>query len=188
MMKKSMNVYQLTLVALMTALACVLGPLSIPIPISPVPISLTQIPIYLAGYLLGWKLGTLSYVVYFLLGTIGLPVFSGFSGGLGKVAGPTGGYLIGFIFTAIVAGYFIEKSGGKVVPSVIGMALGDAFAYLFGTIWLCYLMKIGFLAGLATGVLPYLLGDALKIAACAVIGPVLRKALYRASGGKLGGK
>ena len=176
-MKKGISLYHMVIVALRAALTCVLGPLAIPLPFSPVPISLTQIPIFLAVYLLGWKYGTLSYVIYYLLGLVGLPVFSGGAGGMAKAAGPTGGYLLGFILMAIVAGLFIEKSKGKKGYCVIGMVLGDACAYLFGTPWLCYQMNLTLPQGFAAGVFPYLPGDAVKIIACAIIGPVLKKAL-----------
>ena len=78
----------LTLIGLMTAVLCILGPFSIPIPVSPVPLSLTNFAVYITVYTLGMKSGTLSVLVYLCLGTAGLPVFSGFSGGLGKLAGP----------------------------------------------------------------------------------------------------
>ena len=87
--------YALAMTALMAAVTCVLAPMAIPI--GPVPISLTNLAIYLSLYLLGWKWGTASYVVYMLIGMVGVPVFSGFTGGLGKLAGPTGGYIIGFV-------------------------------------------------------------------------------------------
>lgn len=93
--------------ALMAAVTCILAPLSVPI--GPVPISLTNFAIYLSLYLLDWKKGTLSYLIYLLLGLVGLPVFSGFTGGLAKLAGPTGGYIIGFIPMAIIAGIVIDK-------------------------------------------------------------------------------
>ena len=80
------------------------------IPIGPVPISLTNLAIYLSLYLLGWKWGTASYVVYMLIGMVGVPVFSGFTGGLGKLAGPTGGYIIGFVPMAVLAGLVIDRS------------------------------------------------------------------------------
>ena len=86
--------YEITMTALMAAVTCILAPLSIPI--GPVPISFTNLAIYLSLYLLGWKRGTISYLIYLLIGLIGLPVFSGFTGGVGKLAGPTGGYIIGF--------------------------------------------------------------------------------------------
>ena len=87
--------YALTATALMTAVTCILAPLSVPI--GPVPISLTNFVIFLSLYLLNWKKGTLSLLIYLLLGLAGLPVFSGFAGGIAKLAGPTGGYIIGFI-------------------------------------------------------------------------------------------
>ena len=87
--------YAITVTALMTAVTCILAPLSIPI--GPVPISLTNLAIYISLYLLGWKRGTISYLIYLLIGLVGIPVFSGFTGGPAKLAGPTGGYIIGFI-------------------------------------------------------------------------------------------
>ena len=83
--KSGFSTKQLAMIALMTALTCVLAPLSIPI--GPVPISFTNFVIYLALYLLGWKKGTVSYLVYLLIGIVGLPVFSGFVGGIGKIRG-----------------------------------------------------------------------------------------------------
>ena len=83
----------LTTTAIMTAVMCILGPLSIPI--GPVPITLTNLAIYLAMYILGTKRGSAAVCLYLLIGLAGLPVFSGFTGGPGKLLGPTGGYLIG---------------------------------------------------------------------------------------------
>ena len=103
--------YAMAVTALMTAVTCIVAPLSIPI--GPVPISLTNFAIYLSLYILGWKKGTVSYLLYLLLGLVGLPVFSGFSGGIAKLAGPTGGYIIGFIPMAIIAGIIIEKTHQK---------------------------------------------------------------------------
>lgn len=91
---------ELTLIGLMAALTCIAGPLSLPLPFSPVPISLTNLAIYFSVYILGMKRGTISYLVYLLLGLVGLPVFSAFTSGPAKLFGPTGGYLIGFIFIA----------------------------------------------------------------------------------------
>ena len=95
---------QMTLTAIMAAVLCILGPLSIPIPVSPVPITLTNLAIYFSVCILGWKLGTVSYLIYLAIGLVGLPVFSSFGSGFGKLLGPTGGYLIGFIFMSFVSG------------------------------------------------------------------------------------
>ena len=102
---------QMVLIALMTAVTCVLGPLSIPLPFSPVPISLTNFAIFLAIFVLGMKNGTISFIIYLLLGAVGVPVFSSFRGGFQVLAGPTGGYLIGFIFLALI------------IPMIVGTSL-----------------------------------------------------------------
>ena len=124
--------------------------------------------------------GTISYLVYLLIGAVGLPVFSGFSGGLAKLAGPTGGYLVGFIFLALISGFFVEKFSGNIVMAVIGMVLGTAVTYAFGTIWLCAQMHLTFIQGLYAGVIPYLPGDAAKIVIAIIVGSAVKKAVVKA--------
>ena len=138
---KKINTRQLTLIGVMAAVTCILGPLSLPIGI--VPISLTNLVIYFAVYVLGGKRGTLSYIVYLFIGLVGLPVFSGFSGGFPKLFGPTGGYLIGFIFMAFISGIFIDKFSNKIYMCFLGMVLGTIVTYIFGTAWLAYEAHIG---------------------------------------------
>ena len=113
---------KITMIGLMTAVTCILGPLSLPLPFSPVPITLTNFAVFLSIYILGMKYGTISLLIYLALGTIGLPVFSSFSGGLGKLAGPTGGYLFGFIFLALIHGFML-RFHKKTFASIIGMTL-----------------------------------------------------------------
>ena len=168
---------RLVLIAMMTAITCILAPLSIPIPVSPVPISLTNLVLLISVYILGWKDASISFIIYLLLGLAGLPVFSGFSGGLGKIAGPTGGYLAGFIFMTVIAGLAVDIFSGKRLPAVIGMALGTAVAYAFGTAWLAIQMDLTFISALSIGVLPYLAGDTLKIILAVIAGPMLQKRL-----------
>lgn len=170
---------RMSLIGVMTAVTCVLGPFSIPLPISPVPISFTNLAIYLSLYVLGMKAGTVSYLVYLLLGCAGLPVFSGFSGGFGKLAGPTGGYLVGFIFMALIAGFVIDHFPGNYVLHAVGMVLGTAVCYAFGTVWLAGQLNIDFVAGLGVGVIPYLPGDGAKILFSLLIGPKLRREIRR---------
>lgn len=170
---------KLTLIGLMTALLCILGPLTVPIPISPVPISLTNFAIFLAVYLLEIKGGMICLLVYLCLGTVGLPVFSAFSGGLGKLAGPTGGYLIGFIFLALIQGLMMKIFPGKNAAAIIGMILGMAVCYFFGTVWLAFQLNTPFVSALSIGVLPYLPGDGVKIILAAIAGPKLKSALRR---------
>ena len=164
---------QMVLIALMTAVTCVLGPLSIPLPFSPVPISLTNFAIFLAIFVLGMKNGTISFIIYLLLGAVGVPVFSSFRGGLQVLAGPTGGYLIGFIFLALIMGFALDHFDRKLVPTIIGMIIGMAVCNAFGTVWLAKLLSLSFKEGLMMGVIPYLAGDAAKIIIAAIVGPKL---------------
>lgn len=161
----------MTLMALFTAVTCILAPLSIPI--GPVPISLTSLVIYISVYILGWKRGLITYLVYLFVGIAGLPVFSGMTGGIGKLAGPTGGYLVGFIFTVILCGLFVEKGNGRWYVSFIGMILGTAVLYAFGTAWFCISTGTVLLPALELCVFPFLIGDFIKMALAVLTGPRL---------------
>ena len=171
------KIYILSTTAVMTAVTCVLAPMSIPI--GPVPISFTNLAIYLSLYLLGWKMGTVSYLMYLLIGAIGVPVFSGFSGGLGKLLGPTGGYIIGFIPMAIISGLVIEKYNNRIFQFV-AMVLGTAVCYALGTAWFCVIMDVGIAAALGMCVIPFIPGDIAKIILARMVGPVLRNRLRKA--------
>ncbi len=173
-----LSVTDLALISLMTALTCVLAPQSIPI--GPVPISLTMLVIFFSLYILGMKKSTLSYLLYLLLGFAGLPVFSGFTAGAGKLLGPTGGYLIGFLPMTVIAGLVVERFYQKRILCFLAMLLGTAVCYLFGTLWLAYVGGYSFVAALHIGVLPFLPVDFLKMALAAAFGPQLRKLLLRA--------
>lgn len=165
---------QLVIISLMTAIICIIAPFSVPIPMSPVPLSLTNFMIFITVYVLGIRSAAFCVILYLILGAVGLPVFSSFSGGLGKLAGPTGGYLIGFIFLALIQGLFIRLFSGNTYAAIMGMILGMTVCYIFGTAWLAWQLEQSFTASLAIGVLPYLPGDAAKIIAAAIAGPKLR--------------
>ncbi len=175
-----LSVRQLALTGLMTAVLCILGPLSLNIPISPVPISLGFLGIYFVCSVLGMKLGTLSVLVYILLGLAGLPVFTGFTGGPGKLFGPTGGYIIGYVFMAPICGFSVDKGKGKLLPTLAGMILGSAVGYLFGTVWLAHQQSIGFVQALFLGVIPYIPVDIVKLIVGMAVGSQLRRRLLQA--------
>jgi biotin transport system substrate-specific component len=170
----------LTMIGLMTAILCIMGPMSLIIPISPVPISLTNLAIYLAVILLGMKRGTIVTLVYLFIGFVGVPVFSAFTGGLGKLIGPTGGYLIGFLFLALIAGYAVDRFPGKISWTVMGMIVGTMVLYGLGTAWLAYSAGMTFSQALFAGVIPFILGDAIKIAIAIMIGFPVKKRLIKA--------
>lgn len=176
---KKINIFTLTKVALMTAVICVLGPLSINIPVSPVPITLGIVGILLSVYVLGCKLGTLSIAIYLLLGAFGVPVFSNFSGGFAKIAGPTGGYLVGFIFLALIAGIFVEKFSEKKIVQFFGILLAILVCYALGTVWLKVSAHMTFTAALAAGTLPYIPFDIAKAIFCVLLGSKLRTLLNK---------
>lgn len=158
------NTYAMTMTALMTAVTCILAPLSIPI--GPVPISLTNFAIYLSLYLLDWKKGTISYFIYLLLGFAGLPVFSGF----------TGGYIVGFIPMAIIAGFVIDHCKKRWVQ-LVGMIVGTMICYALGTVWFCFQANYTVSAALAVCVIPFIPADLIKMVLAMSIGPEIRKRL-----------
>ncbi len=178
--KPKFTVKQLALIGLMTAVICVLGPLALNIPVSPVPISLGTLAIYFVVSVLGMKLGTISVLIYILLGLVGVPVFAGFTSGPGKLFGPTGGYIIGYIFMALICGFFVDKFGRKLPIYFLGMLLGTAVCYLLGTLWLGFQMDMSFPKALMAGVIPYIPGDLVKLIIAMIIGFQVRKRLLKA--------
>ena len=175
--KSTSKAYSMTSIALMAAVICVVGPFTLPI--GPVPITLAPLAILLSVYILGTKKGTIALLIYLLIGAVGVPVFSGFTGGIGKLAGPTGGYLVGYIIFALIAGWFIHRFYDKVVIQFLGMVLALAVLYAFGTAWLAYSAGMTFGAALAVGVLPFIVFDLIKIVIAIVLGRAVRNRLLR---------
>lgn len=158
--------------ALMAALTAV-GAL-IAIPIGPVPMVLQNLFVMLAGLLLGARWGLISVGVYLLAGAAGLPVFAGGTGGIGKLIGPTGGYLLGFAAAAYLIGVISEMGRGRVTVDVPAMVAGTAVIYALGVSWLKLLTGMSYYAAASVGMLPFLVGDALKIAAAIAIAKAVR--------------
>lgn len=177
MAERKNKTYRLTWMALMTAVICVLAPLSIPI--GPVPFSFANLAIFLSAYLLDWKRSLGSVSCYLLLGFFGVPVFSGFTGGPGVLLGATGGYLLGYLPMTLTAGITIEKTNCRCLQA-LGMLLGMMVCCAFGTAWYCILMRASVKAALGICVLPFIPGDFFKILAAVFTGPVLKKQLHRA--------
>lgn len=146
----------------------------IAIPIGPVPIVLQNLFVMLAGLLLGGRWGLVSIGVYLLAGAVGLPVFAGGTGGLGKFVGPTGGYLLGFAAAAYLIGLISEWGRGRVVIDVLAMVAGTAIIYAFGVPWLKAITGMSLSKAISVGMLPFLIGDALKIAAAIPIARSIR--------------
>lgn len=149
------------------------------IPIPPVPITLQTLFTALSGALLGGRLGALSQVIYVLLGIIGLPVFAGGKAGLGVLFGPTGGYLIGFIAGSYVIGKIIEiKKDAGIFLIAMAMIIGFLVLYAIGILQLSVVAKLSFVKALSVGMIPFLIGDALKIAVATFVTLKLRNRIF----------
>ena len=174
-----MKTRSLVLTALIAALLCVTGPLTIPLPISPVPVTLLNFVLCISIYLTGWKQAFISTVLYLLLGLVGLPVFASFKGGLSVLAGPTGGYLIGYLFFVLVSGILITKFPQKKAWQIASFAIGFLVLYAFGSIWLSIQMNIDFTKSLLIGAVPYLPGDIVKVILAIILGPYLKSRIIK---------
>ncbi|MBR6627276.1 MAG: biotin transporter BioY [Lachnospiraceae bacterium] len=166
---------QLVLMGLAAAFICITGPLVIMLPFSPVPLSLCTFTIYLFGYLLGCKQVMTSVLLYLLIGFFGLPVFAGFTSGPGKLLGPTGGYLLGYLLIALFCGL----SKGKSRKSLLLFSLmGTVACYIPGTLWLAFQSGLNISAAFTAGVLPFLPGDLVKIVCAVFLAPSIQKRLH----------
>ena len=158
--------------AVFAAVLCAVSPFVIWI--GPVPLSLATFAVYLAASVLYWKYGALSVVLYVALGLIGLPVFSGFTSGLPKLVGPTGGFLVGYIAMALVIGLIVTRNAHKKWIYPVAMALGTVVLYVCGLAWFMYSTGSTLPASLMACVVPFLPGDAVKIILASIIVPRLR--------------
>ena len=170
-MKEKTNLLNLVYVAMFAAIITICAQIQIP---TAVPFTLQTLGVFVASAMLGWKRGTLSVAVYILLGLIGVPVFAGFTGGAGVLFGLTGGYIIGFLFTAFIVGFMCDKLGRKLWVLALSMTLGLLACYVFGTVWFMLIYNytmgsISLISALGMCVAPFLLFDAIKIAAAVVL-------------------
>lgn len=159
-------------IALFAAIIAVCA--QIQLPIGPVPFTLQTLGVFAASGLLGAKRGTLSVLIYILLGAVGVPVFAGFSGGFSVLIGSTGGYIIGFLLTALTVGIMTDLLGKKLWVLIVSMVVGLALCYVFGTAWFIIVMNnqgkaMDIATALSYCVIPFLIPDAAKIAVATVL-------------------
>lgn len=165
---------------LFAAVLAVLSQLAIPMP-GAVPLTLQTFGVALCAYVLGWKLGTLAYLVYFLLGLAGVPVFSNFTGGIGKLFGPTGGFLIGFFLLSVGCGLFSHyRRNWKLRKNEQGLSLlcgilGLFFCHLLGILQVALLTKSSFTASFLLVSAPYLLKDLISVVIAFFLARPLRR-------------
>lgn len=136
----------------------------IKIPVGPVPVTLQTLVVFLAAATLGSKRSAIAVTAYIALGFVGLPFFSGFVGGSTAIMGATGGYIVGFILSAVVIGAMIEKFGNKIHVMALAMLAGLAICYAFGTIWFMCISGADMFYVMSVCVAPFIVPDAIKIA------------------------
>lgn len=172
------NTYQYILAAFGAAIIAVLAQVTIPLPF--VPITGQTLAVGLVVTILGTKLGTLSVLVYILLGSIGLPVFAGFSGGFSHVVGPTGGYIVGFLLTAIVMGAYLNKFGFTYAQAIVANIIGMILTLTLGTVWLKIAAELSWTAAITGGATPFIIPGIVKGIIAAWLGIVIRQRLSSA--------
>ena len=165
--RKKQQLIDMALIAMMAALIAVCSWISITV--GEIPFTLQTFAVFVAVGLLGMKRGLLSVVVYILLGAVGVPVFAGFTGGISVLFGTTGGYIVGFLFLALLAGLILDKFGKKVYVMIIALVLGLLVCYAFGTAWFMVIyMKntgpVGLMTVLGWCVFPFIIPDLVKMA------------------------
>lgn len=173
------SVYPLVMTAVMAALIAAVSPFAIMV--GPIPLSFCTLMLYIAPYILGWRRGAAATLVFILLGMVGIPVFTNLEGGLGKVLGPTGGYIAGYIPLVILTGLAVRAFPKSRILQFLGMLTATAVLYVLGTAWFCVQSGSGLQRALALCVLPFIPGDLIKMIVAMILGPELRERLIQAN-------
>ncbi|WP_053956060.1 biotin transporter BioY [Inediibacterium massiliense] len=177
-MKEKYSLKEICITSIFTAITAVLSQIAIPIPFSPIPFAPQIFAIYLSGIILGKKLGCLSQMIYVVLGGMGLPVFSNFSGGMQSILGPTGGFIISFPIIAYIIGYVSENNKSIWMKSVI-LSFALFVSYSMGIIQLSIVTKMSIQKSTFL-MLPYIPLDIVKIILAYGIGTKVKKRLMKA--------
>jgi len=174
---KRSSLEKTVLASLMASLTAVGAWISIPM--FPVPLVLATVFVLLAGLLLGSRHGAASMLLYLLVGAVGLPVFAGFTGGLLHFVGPTGGYLVGYVAAAFVAGFLSERSPPGLLADSLAVLLGTAMLFLFGLAWLHLnpTVPLGWSQSFQAGLWPFLPGALFKGALAVTLARFARRVL-----------
>ena len=172
------RVRSLILTALFAALTAVGSFIAIPLPGSPVPLVLQNMFVLLAGLALGPGRGLAAMLSYLCLGALGFPVFAGGGGGLAHFAGPSGGYLASYPLAAAAAGLIAGRPGAAEQPRlwrlIAGGAAGVILIYVGGLAWLKFRLKLDWGRALAVGLVPFIAGDLIKLAAAVAVARSVR--------------
>lgn len=175
--KKAFSTKDIVFMGIFVSLIAVCSWISIP---STVPFTLQTLGVFLTVFVLGGKRGTLAITTYLILGAVGVPVFANFTGGLGKIVGLTGGYLVGFIATALIMWFFEVVFGRKIFTLILSAVLGLLACYTLGTAWFMYVYSntkesISLSTTLSWCVYPFIIPDLVKLILALMIGERLYK-------------
>lgn len=172
-----MKYKSLALTAVTAAVLCILSPFSLPL--GAIPVSLATFAVCLISCILPFRQSVAAVTIYILLGACGLPVFSGFIGGFQQIAGITGGFIIGYIPCSVIVSSLVGRYADKKIIYPLSMSAGIAVCYLFGTLWYSFQTDTSFAASAAVCVLPFIIGDIIKISIASAMGPTVRKILKK---------
>ncbi len=174
---------ELILCGMFAALTAIMAQITITTPFSAVPVTLQTFAVFMSAILLGSRNSALSMLIYILLGAVGVPVFSGFRGGLSVLAGPAGGYLIGFPLSAYVTGRIIEMSvKPSIMKIVMAMSAGMLCYYITGTTYMGIIMRLSPAKAITAGFITFLPFDIIKLFAAAFAGSQIKRILDRVPG------
>ena len=177
-----MKTKNMVLCAIFAAALCVFSVITVPI--GPVPITMGILGVLLTASILGWKRGTISVLVYILLGAVGLPIFSGFKGGIQVILGPTGGYISSYILVSIIVGLLTRRLAGKkllAMAQIFGASvLGIVVCYFFGTLQFMFVQHMGVWESLGLCVFPFVPFDIIKALITGYLAFEVRRALTKA--------
>jgi biotin transport system substrate-specific component len=187
-MKTAISIKELCHIAVFTAIIAVVSQLSVPMPAG-VPMTLQTFIVPMAAVVIGTRNGTLSTMLYILLGAVGLPVFAGMRGGIDALLGPTGGFIFSFPFMALITGvgYTLAiKISGKINKKaafygvfLVGQLLGVVFNYLIGMLWFSKVTGNSMAGAFVACVAPFIVTSVIKMMMVTVLGPVLKKRMVR---------
>lgn len=180
-MNKTISLRKQIICAIFAAIIAILAQISIPLPFTGVPITMQTFAIVLTAVILGGRLGTMSVLIYILLGAIGIPVFSQFTGGFQTLIGPTGGYIISFPVVAAIIGYCSCKYKKNYLMISLAYILAVGISYIIGTIQLAFVANLTFKGALMAGVIPFIPFDIIKVVLAVIIGYRIQNRLLQSS-------
>lgn len=172
-----MKAQKIALTGVMAAIICLVAPLSVPLGI--IPLTLATFAVFIISCIAEPKSATGAVIIYILLGAAGLPVFSSFRGGFQIITGVTGGYIIGYIPCSLTVSLLVNKFPKKKFIYPLSMVLGNTICSLTGSLWYAFQSGVDFATAFKAGVLPFIIGDIIKITAASVLGFTLRQRLNK---------